>query len=199
MNIIISYLKKYKIVSIIIVSIVFVTIYFVMTSQQEEKGSTVDAPTEFGEGVGYNSITPGKSTEAVVTEQLGEPLSINRMGSKKMLEYKSSSPSRMHQIILENSQVLFIKEIVSTNDNLEAQDLVQKYGNPTSKLYNIADPDSSFSLYVYGDKGLAYLGHEDGTLLEVWYFPPTTLGEFINQWGQDYSTEKPIPVSDLSY
>ncbi len=193
-----TFIKKHKIASIMFVVVVFGIIYTLLTSKNEEE-QVVEAPIEFGEGISYNSIVPGTSTEDAVIEQLGEPLSINREGTTKALEFESSSPARNHEIILENSQTVFIKEIVSINDNLKAKDLIQKYGEPNSTLYNTIDPNASFSLYVYENQGLAYLGHEDGTLIEIWYFPPTTLEDFINQWAQGYSILKPLPRDSQSY
>ncbi len=195
---IIDYIKQYKIILLLFgASIILSTIYLITTSQQgTEEPPTEEPPTETAS---FNSIAPGVSTEKTVREQFGEPLSVTEKGLKKTLEYESSSLTRRHQVTVEETQVLFIKEIVSINDDKRSPDLVQKYGIPTSVLYNKTSPNDTFPLYVYPEKGLAYLGHEDGTLIEIWYFPPTSIDEFINKWAQNYSLEKPSPESIQSY
>jgi len=63
-------------------------------------------------------------------------------------------------------------------------------------LYSQA-PNASFDLFVYPANGIAYLGHSDGTILEIWYFPPVeNIDMFIENYGQGYGKEpsKVIPL-----
>ncbi len=197
MEIIIDYLKGHKLLTLFGVALIFSAIFLITTSALDKEGPA--GPDDGSEAVNFNSIAPGVSTEETVIEQLGEPLSVTEEGLEKTLEYQSTSPTRKHEVTVEEAHVSFIKEIVSINDDTRAEDLIRLYGNPSARLYQKNDPQFAFSLYVYPEKGLAYLGHEDGTLLEIWYFPTTSLGGFISKYAPGYSPTIPLPDSTQSY
>lgn len=175
----------------IIVSIaILVSLAFTLEGGRQE-----EVQTEIAEnGAEYENIIPGKDSEDELKQAFGNELSSENIGTQKINEYKSTSPTRNHQAIIEDGKVSLIKEIVSMSDSLTAKDFKDEYGESPVMLYDKTDPNSSFFLFVYPGRGLAYLGHNDGTLLEVWYFPPTVISDFINNWATSYSLEKPRPI-----
>jgi len=186
---ILGILWKYKYFLFISLVIIFYVVY-TETGRDNE-----DFQTEIADqGVGYKSIIPGVNSENELIEVFDNEISSEENDSRKVNEYESTSPVRHHQAIIENKKVSFIKEIISVNDALTSKDLKDEHGEPDFMLYDKTSPNSSYFLFVYPGKGLAYLGHEDGTLLEVWYFPPTNITDFINNWASDYSFEKPEPI-----
>ena len=186
-----TFVREHKFIAVALTIAITITIGLVVITHQTKKGSSTPTPTKLGGGPSFKSIIPGISTEDEANEQLGGAKAQKQEGSKKILEYKSTSPIRQHQLTVEETRVVFVKEIVSANDNKKAQDLKQEYGEPPYTLFNQSSYNSSFSLFVYPEKGFAYLGHEDGTLLEIWYFPPTIIDELLKQWSQNYSFEMP--------
>jgi hypothetical protein len=135
-------------------------------------------------GVSYNSLTPGKSTVNDAIEKLGEPVSGS--GSNRLV-FRSTSPNRNHEITAENDKIVLIKEVVSVNDTKSSDQLKSAHGEA---LYILYGPRSGvgFYLYAYPEKGIAYLGHHlDSTLLEIWYFQPTTFEMFRSKWASNYS------------
>jgi hypothetical protein len=186
---ILGILWKYKYFLFISLVIIIYVVYTETGSVQEKTQTEIK-----DQGVAYESIIPGEDSESELIETFGNEISSEETDSQKVNEYESTSPVRNHQAIIENEKVSFIKQIISVNDALTSKDLTDEHGIPEFMLYDKTSPNSSFFLFVYPGKGLAYLGHDDGTLLEVWYFPPTNITDFINKWANDYSFEMPPPI-----
>lgn len=186
-----NFLKKYN--WIWIVFIVLVAYFGDLYLQKSQRKNISPTPTPNMQAASYKSVVPGISTEADLNKVLGTPVKTTINGSQKIDEYKSTSELRLHGAIIENGKVVFIKEIVSAHDTLTTKNITDVYGNAANVLYNSKFPNASFNLYVYPPNGIAYLGHVDGTLLEIWYFAPTTIGDFTSRWAQDYS---PTPSTE---
>lgn len=140
----------------------------------------------------YNSIVPGKSTEEDVVDKFGDPANKSTNYSQTTLDYNSNNPNFRNQFLVNNNKVDFIKQIVATKDNIHVKDITEKYGTPRYILYG---PGSvgGFDLYVYPDKGIAFIGELDsGIILEIWYFKATTISDFVSKWAPEYSyTQQP--------
>lgn len=154
------------------------------------KGSSltpIPTPTSITQRASYKDIVPGLSSEADLKKSLGTPLKTTTSELGIIDEYKSTSELRHHIATIKNEKVVFFKEIVSAKDETTSTNVTNIYGVAPNILYS-KSPNSTFNLYVYPSNGIAYLGHSDGTLLEIWYFEPTTIDNFINLWGKDYLT-----------
>jgi hypothetical protein len=171
-----SYLKIF-----IILLIIAFTALVIFISQRSRDVDLTPPPSA---GASYKSITPGESTREGVLDELGSP--INSPESNTLM-YESTNPNLSNEINLTEDRVTLIKEIVSPSDNKTTEDVTTVYGESPHVLYG---PDSTFGfyLYIYPDKGIAYLGHfDEPVLLEIWYFPPTTYNNFKNTWAKQYS------------
>lgn len=83
----------------------------------------------------------------------------------------------------------FFKEIITSSENKTPRDLINVYGDTQNILYG-NDAINGIFLYVYPDKGIAYLGNKSSnTLFEIWYFEPTTMDTFITNWASGYSKQ----------
>ncbi len=185
----IAFAKKHSWVWIIVVVIVSIVGDAIIT----QKNKPVPTPTPVPKVADYKSVIPGISTESDLNKILGTPVKTTIDGNRKLDEYKSTSELRLHNAVIENDKVIFIKEIISSYDTTKSSDLTSLYGEPPVKLYS-KFPNASFYLYVFPSNGIAYLGHTDGTLLEIWYFIPTTIQEFLSKWATEYSTSPPTEV-----
>lgn len=152
----------------------------------------VATPTPVSKIASYKNITPGVSSKTDLDRVLGSPLRTITTGGSTELEYKSTNVNRPHIAIEENGVIVLIREIVNSIDKKFVDDVTSAYGAPQYILYN-QDPNNAFRLYVYPANGIAYIAHPDGTLLEIWYFAPTTIDSFIQKWGQGYSQASPPP------
>jgi hypothetical protein len=145
----------------------------------------------------YGSIAPGVSTQDQVTTALGKSTGTETINGQTAFQYKSTNQNRFHQVIYNNGTVSLIKEVVNSNDNIKSDYVTNQYGMAPYMLYN-DQSNNYFNLYVYPSNGIAYLGHADGTVLEIWYFQPTTLDDFIKNWGTGFSETTPSS-SDIGY
>lgn len=183
----INFFKKYWL--LILVSLA--AVLFVVNKILETKQSPSKIPEPVNTNVAnYRSITPGTSKLDDVNNLLGFPLGEIKIDGKLISEYQSSNQYRNHVVIFENNTVNLIKEKIISPEDKSANSITKEFGASPYILYS-RDPSAVFDLYVYPNNGIAYLGASDGTVLEVWYFKPTTIEEFIDKWGEGYSKEKP--------
>lgn len=190
-----NYIKTHKeIVVIIIIAALLVANQFIKENPNGSVSTPSVTPVEL-KPVSYKSITPGTSSESQLNKDLGTPINKKEDNGQTILEFKSTNQYRNNEAIVENGKVVFIKEIVNFEDNKKSDSITKVNGQAPYTLYE-SKPNSSFNLYVYPNKGLAYLGHPDGTLLEVWYFVPvSTIQDFVSKWGKDYSFNKPSNIN----
>lgn len=195
MNKILEIIKNKKITILAIFSLsllIFVVIRFNSNKQKLISVEKVD-PSPFNKIASFDEIIPGKTSIEKINELLGKPLDSTKSGDLDVFNYKSENQYRTHKVYSKDGLTeLIIEEIV--NENKTANDVRKIYGIAPEILYE-KTLTSVFNLYVYPSNGIAYLGHEDGGVLEIWYFVPTTIEDFITKWGSDYSKEpsKEIP------
>jgi hypothetical protein len=193
MNKIVPFLKKYWwAVIIFIVSVSYVGFGYLRTPGQTPVATSSTSPVS--QIATFGSIRPGYNTENDLSKILGTPLSQSSSSGQLNLNYKSTSinSDRQDSAVVQNGKVIFVKEIVPSTDKRDASSITSIYGTASDILYSKL-PDSSFNLYVYPANGIAYLGHPDGTLQEIWYFQPTTIQNFLVTWGRDYTSIQPTP------
>ena len=181
---IIEFIKKRKLI-LILVLVLTAWIANSILSRIPERPQGPGEP-----GVSYRNLVPGVSSRSDVIEKMGNPVDQAAKGEEILLSFKSTSPTRTHEAIVDSGNTLsFIKEIVSVNDDKHIADITSQHGEAPHPLYG---PHSinGFDLFVYPDKGLAYIGNPygtQGTILEIWYFPPTTIENFKSTWAPGYS------------
>jgi hypothetical protein len=180
-----SLFKKYWFVLLVFLTAV---VYIVSILIKSPKTTPVPTPVSSKTST-FGTLTPGISTIDQVNEGLGKPVNTIATDSQTVSEYASTSKHRFHQVTFTNGVATLIKEIVSTTDDVKSDYITKDYGDAPYLLYN-NEPNNYFNLYVYPQNGIAYLGHADGTVLEIWYFQPTTIDTFINTWGTGFSQTK---------
>lgn len=178
--------KKVLIVFAIILVIIVVTSFLLSRRGEKE----VETPPLDTTGESYKGVTPGESTKEDVIEKLGDPLSIT---NEDLFIYKSNNPNIPNQVYFEKNSVGLVKEIIAPEDKRSTEEITSKLGEAKYVLYG-EDAGVGVYLYVYPEKGLAYLGHYQQTeLFEIWYFQPTSFNNFKTKWAPEYSdTFKPI-------
>jgi len=175
-----KFFSKTKLILIIVIIAFVVLSYFLYINRRAAPPTPPAAPPQ--QSV-WKGIVPGTSTEEEVKQKLGTPKS----EGENLLEFESTSPTRNHTVSLEESVVGLIKEVVSYRDTTKVSDLRAQYGETSDVLYG-PDAENGYYLFVYSEKGVAYLGNPaTETLLEIWYFPATTFEDFVNRWAASYS------------
>lgn len=176
-----SFLWKYKLVTFPLLLIAIIVFFLLLPKEGPEK--------VVPQGATWEEITPGETTKEGVVKILGEPLEEKDENGKTVSFFKSTSPTRNHEILFEEQIVSFSKEIVTLQDEKEIEDIKTLHGTTDNVLYG---PDSynGYFLFVYPEKGIAYLGNPGtGDLLEVWYFIPNSMDEFRSLYAPGYQTE----------
>ena len=184
-----DFIKRHSWIWVLIIVLIAVIGDSLLSSQQK----TSPSPTPIPQKATFKDVVPGISNESDLNKVLGTPIKSTTNNGVTTDEYKSASPVRKSIGIIENGKVSLIKQIIGSSENITADSVTNIYGKAPEILYSKA-PNSVFRLYVYPSNGIAYLGHSDGTLLEIWYFVPTSIENFMTQWGQDYQTTQPEPV-----
>lgn len=175
--------KKIIIVGGIIIAFVVFFLLFIIGRREQ----TAPSPTPAARGVDYKGLVPGVSIKDDVIGTLGEPVDERESGERTIASFESTSPTRNHEAFFTENTLSVLKRIVSVNDDLTAQELISEYGETQHILYG-PGATSGFNLYVYPDKGIAFIGNIEGDIvLEVWYFQPTTFENFKEVYAPNYS------------
>lgn len=189
-------LQKKPILKTVLVFLV-ITLGFIFFNQTKEKKVTVPTQTSTSSEIAtFEGISPGTAfNEDEINEKLGFPVSTKEeKDGVEVSDYRSTNEYRNNQLKIQNGTIKFIREVVNLDAKKSSEDIIKTFGISTYVLYN-KDSSSVFDLYVYPNNGIAYLGHEDGTLLEIWYFQPTDINNFIETWATNYQEEKPTVTS----
>lgn len=175
-----SVFKKYWFVILLaFVATILIVIKLVFTNAPQQP----TAPTQ-GQAT-WKGITPGKSTVDAVYKSLGEPKSTSSDGSQLFYLREGGGPP--HIVVLQGNTVGFVKEEAIAGN---LTDIKKKYGEPEGEYFG---PNKSvgFKMYIYSKYGFAVNAHsENGRILEIWYFAPTSLSQFLATWGKDLSTQE---------
>ena len=171
---------KIRLFLLIIVVVVALVGYFLY---RNKKAPPVPVPIPTSQQSAWREVVPGLSTKKDVAQKLGKP----KIEGESSLEFESTSTTRNHTLSFEEGVVSLIKEIVSFRDTIKVNSLTSKYGETSDILYG-PDAENGYYLFVYTEKGVAYLGNPaTGNLLEIWYFPVTSFEDFQKRWAASYS------------
>lgn len=180
-----AFVRKYFWLLFVILTVVAYFANLALREKPEVKPTPAPIKANF-----RSSITPGVSSEADLNKVLGNPVRSTTADGQKTNEYRSTSELRLHDAVIVDGKVIFVKEVVSAHDVLDSSTIIGIYGEPPNVLYD-PSPNAVFNLYVYPSNGIAYLGAEDGTLLEIWYFIPTSFADFQSRWAKSYLISPP--------
>lgn len=126
-------------------------------------------------------IAPGNTTSEELKNKVGRPLETKIENSKIIYSYPTSNEKRQTKIDIAQDVVQLIQEPVIAKEKGILNDYISKFGNPEKVLYgkySYASPAN-----FWGDKGLIVFGNPiSGLIIEVWYFAPTSLDEFLRNY-----------------
>lgn len=135
----------------------------------------------------FKDVIPGKTKVEDLEKILGKPIDVQKNNTIDELSYSSNNPNRDNIVQTDDSIVTFIKEIISSKNEKSKTDILSNYGNPPHRLYG-PNSNAGTNLYVYPDKGIAFLGSDDHNQLEeIWHFSPTTYENFKKTYATNYS------------
>ncbi len=187
MNKIITFLKEKKLILLAIISVLSIILIVSLTNKKNEETNNPTPTTQSNTQITrYKDISTGEVfNEDKINNLLGFPTESTSSGEIKINKYRSSNEYRMNELMIKNGEVDFIREVVNPDDNKNANDIRDTYGVADVILYEKYS-DSILDLYVYSNSGIAYLGHIDGGIFEIWYFKPTDIDSFIENYAPNY-------------
>lgn len=190
------YLKKYGWIAISILTILIIRTLYVNYLKSKPVLNPNTNTNISNQIATYRSLKPGESTEDDLEKVFGLPIKTASESGQILNEYKVAGDLRTDTAVLKDGKVVFIKQVINPQNKTNSDDIFRVYGIAPYKLYE-PFPKSTFKLYVYPQNGIAYLGHDDGTLLEIWYFEPTNFNDFKSTWGKDFLEQKPQEDSNF--
>lgn len=135
----------------------------------------------------WNGVLPGKTTVDQILSLVGKPESEESQNGRTELEIKRNGDGPPHSIITQGNTVKLVKDRVLTG-NLDT--FKEKYGEPENQYWG-EHQKVGFKTYVWTKNGIAVVAHNlDGAVFEVWYFEPTTLENFLSNFGKNLSVER---------
>jgi len=185
--------KKSRIIiaSLIVVSLFLSVFIYMRVSKQ------LSTKTQKEAKVTFEQIIKDLPDESSLSKLIGEPKDIGSKDDTKIYYFDSSNPNKNNEVVYKNDKLILTREIVAPKDNKNSSEITIKYGATNNVLYG-PDAAAGFYLFVYPDKGIAFVGNPNsGDMLEKWYFEPTTIEEFKKLFATEYSDEKPIIYDDF--
>lgn len=183
---------KNRLIKIIIALLFLSSIVFIVFNvyTSSKKNSSFQNTDVSNQAVDLSWILPGKTEKNEIISRFGEPNKSVTTATNETLFYNSKISTRNNQIIIEGGIVILVKEMFSYTDEKKISNFSEVYGLPN---YSLFGPDSAGGnkLYVYPDKGIAYIGQPKfDALEEVWYFSPTTIDDFKKRLAPNYSEKE---------
>lgn len=174
-----AFLKKYWFfILLALAATLLVFLNFYLTNGPK-KETAPEAPS-------WRGVVPGETSTDSLLKNLGAPQSQKQAGDQTLLEYPRPGLARPNEVIVENNTVELVKEKVSGK---KLSGFKAQYGEPEGEYWG-PEKEAGFKVFVYPQTGLAVVASlGDGAVLEVWYFKPTTLNQFLATWGKDLNTE----------
>lgn len=135
----------------------------------------------------WKGVVPGETQTAQLTNILGIPENSSQERSQITFSFRADDGGPPDRIISENNVVGIIKEHYFEGKNLTS--FIEEYGQPEAEFWG-EYKTVGFKTYVFPGKGIALVANQnDGGVIQIWYFKPTTISEFLLKWGQGLSTE----------
>lgn len=135
-----------------------------------------------------NQIYAGTTTKEQLKSILGPPIKIEGEGGQISYFYPSTNNLRPHKVEFLENTVGVIKEQVIGNEKGDLADYLQKLGQPEAVLFG---PHGTFAPgHFWSSKGILVFANKfDSTIIEIWYFAPTNLDEFLSNNPQLQNSE----------
>jgi hypothetical protein len=129
-------------------------------------------------GTTWNNIVPGSTTKEQLFSTMGQPEKSEQTQEGENYFYPSSSEFRPHEVDISDSTVKLIKEQITGIEGKKLTDFLSLFGAPEAKVYGTHGSFAPGSFW--GSQGIMVFANEnDGTVIEVWYFEPTTVRQFV--------------------
>lgn len=127
-----------------------------------------------------NNIYAGKTTKEELKSALGSPIDVKKEQGKETYLYPSTNENRLHEIEIAESTVDIIKEQIIGEEKGKLKDYIQNYGQYEAEFFG---KHGTFAPgFFWGKNGiLVFANKNDGIIIEIWYFTPTSIIDFLQK------------------
>lgn len=137
----------------------------------------------------WQNIYAGTTSERELTSTLGPPNKKDTANDLQTYYYPTENEYRPNTVEIKENKVSIIKEQITPNQSINLSEFSAKYGPSENTLYGHYGTIAPG--YFWSRHGLlVFAGQNEGNVLEIWYFAPTTLGNFLES-NSDLETEEP--------
>lgn len=193
-----------------ILVIVVTLIAIILLNGLGGKGTTagpIPTPTAVPRGAStQRKINPAQKTVIEQTTQ-NEVQTLPSVESKSPLpdgatRYTLKSPlsSRKNEIIVKDNHVVFERMLVPESSKapgyVRISEYEKEYGKPQQIIRGSHFYGNLIKTYIYADKGFAFIGNSfTDEVFEIHTFKPTTIENYITQYGEDINKSAPAGES----
>jgi|GEM_PF-6576666 len=184
--------RKYIFAFFVVLSLISVGIIAKLSQNKKPTGETKSNM----EKPNYKSLTAGISTKGDAVSTLGAPISQGIEGKYSLLEFSSLVDTKPNTALFLDDKLALFKETINLNKT--STDILKTYGTTDKILYRSQVP-GGYALYVYPNIGIAYLGPsgQSSIVSEIWYFEPTDLTSFKENFASNYFYTLPSSTENL--
>lgn len=140
----------------------------------------------------FENITPGQTNQKTLEKTLGKPVKTESINNNEVYYYQTTKPNWADLFYIDNEskKISLIKNFdVKTEETY--QFFIDRFGSPDNKLYG-PDSQNGFFVFTFLNKGVSILANPNSnSILEVWYFIPTDINQFLLSFGQGLSLNPP--------
>ncbi len=157
---------------LIVIAIVSISLFLLFVFTFKSKNN--QPKTENQQVSWRGQILPGQTDTKKLNSIVGNPAKIEN----STYYYSSTNPKRPHQVEVAGDKVALIKEQVIGKEKGLMKDYIASLGQPEAIVYG--NHDIAAPGHFWGNKGIIVFGNDNsGLIIEIWYFEPTTLDEFL--------------------
>ena len=149
-------------------------------------------PSSVSQSNTWKEIVPQVSTSKDLQKILGQPIDIQKEKDLVVYFYPSETenwPTKIY--VSETTQKVTLIKRFFPSPSETYQSFISQFGPPDKELFG-PHQGAGFSVFVFLKKGVAIVANPNsGMILEIWYFSPTTLEDFLSSWGKDLTSTPP--------
>lgn len=128
-----------------------------------------------------DKIYPGNTNVQQLESTLGQPQATREENGQIKYFYSSGNEFLPHEVSLSNNTVSIIKEQVIGTEKGNLDDYRQKFAPEENKIFG--EHGTAAPGYFWGQRGILVFANQfDGTIMEIWYFEPTTISRFLSSY-----------------
>lgn len=159
------------ILAILSISLFALAIYsYVRKPEQPQLPKTQQTP--------WQNIFAGTTTKSELLSILGPPIKSETKDDAEIYYYPTENQFRPNTIEFEEDKVSRVKEQILATQNANLSQFIATNGQPEAILYGHYGTIAPG--HFWGQLGLlVFAGQNEGIVLEIWYFSPTNLEEFL--------------------